>query len=365
MINIFYDEIIKEASLGRVYTYYKDNIDNIPYNIVFNTVIEEDNINYTYKKENNNLFIPTLVIRNKLLFNTLLEKYLILSLEFYSNDNYIENENKIKKILTLLWSNATYEDFNEPINFLRKRIDFFNNNLDDYQEEKYINFIEWDSTIGLKTTKASILNETPYKFQITLYNGEYKFNLPIIYYGISNNTVYIYAIQNNKDFNKENNKYQKYIKRKLYSLNEGLDIKKENYDNYDIGNIKDISNSFLLAVALFINVLENKFIDKIVVSTFLPTRYNSKEIMLDLFKEKLNDKVNSIRDDNNKIQSNLTEKFVRLFLRLSYHYDGINVSNYPNEVSNDLVLSLNNTNKINNSILKSLHDEFNNKNKKI
>ena len=30
--------IIKEASLGRVYTYYKDNIDNIPYNIVFNTV---------------------------------------------------------------------------------------------------------------------------------------------------------------------------------------------------------------------------------------------------------------------------------------------------------------------------------------
>lgn len=365
MINIFYDEIIKEASLGRVYTYYKDNIDNIPYNIVFNTVIEEDNINYTYKKENNNLFIPTLVIRNKKLFNTLLEKYLILSLEFYSNDNYIEDENKIKKILTLLWSNATYEDFNEPINFLRKRIDFFNNKLEDYQEEKYIDFIECDSTIGLKTTKASILNETPYKFQITLYNGEYKFNLPIIYYGISNNTVYIYAIQNNKDFNKENNKYQKYIKRKLYSLDEGLDVKKENYDNYDLGNIKDISNSFLLAVALFINVLENKFIDKIVVSTFLPTRYNSKEIMLDLFKEKFNDKVNSIRDDNNKIQSNLTEKFVRLFLRLSYHYDGINVSNYPNEVSNNLVLSLNNTNKINNSILKSLHDEFNNKNKKI
>lgn len=65
MIDIFYDEIIKEASKGRVYTYYKDSVDNIPYNIVFNTIIEEDNINYIYKKENENLFIPTLVIRNK------------------------------------------------------------------------------------------------------------------------------------------------------------------------------------------------------------------------------------------------------------------------------------------------------------
>lgn len=365
MINIFYDEVIKEASLGRVYTYYKDNVDNIPYNIVFNTIIEEDNINYTYKKGNKNLFIPTLVIRNKKLFNTLLEKYLLLSLKFYTVDNYIEGEDKIKKILTLLWSNATYQDFSEPVSFLRKRIDFFNNKLVDYKAEKYMSFIDWNSTIGLKTEKANILNETPYKFQVTLYNDEYKFDLPIIYYGISNDIVYIYAIQNNRDFNKENNKYQKYIKRKLYSLDEGLDVKKETFDNFDVGNIKDISNSFLLAMALFINVLKNKNIDKIVVSTFLPTRYNSKEIMLDLFEEKLNDKVKIIRDNNYKIQSNMTEKLVRLFLRLSYHYDGINVSNYPNEVSNDLVLSLNDINEINNSILKTLYNEFNNKNKKV
>lgn len=111
--------------------------------------------------------------------------------------------------------------------------------------------------------------------------------------------------------------------------------------------------------------MENKNIDKIVVSTFLPTRYNSKEIMLDLFKEKLKDKVNVIRDNNYKIQSNLTEKLVRLFLRLSYHYDGIDISNYPNEVSNDLILNLSSTNEINNSILKNLYNKVNNKNKKI
>ena len=69
------------------------------------------------------------------------------------------------------------------------------------------------------------------------------------------------------------------------------------------------------------------------------------------------------------IKERMDKRLKRLYsaiaICLSYHYDGINVSNYPNEVSNDLVLSLNNTNKINSSILKSLHDEFNNKNKKI
>lgn len=361
MIDIFYNEIIKEASKGRVYTYYNNVNDNIPYNIAFNTIIEEDNINYIY---DTNLLVPTLIIKNKKLFNILLEKYLLLSLEYYDKDNYIDKENKTKKILTLLWSNATNEDFNEPINYLRKRIDFLNNNLNDYNEEMYINFEEWNSIIGLKNIKNNILNETPYSFQITLYKDEYKYNLPIIYYGISNNIVYIYAIQNKKDFNKDNNKYQKYIKRKLYSLDEGLDVKNETFDNYDIGNIKDISNSFLLAISLFINILENKNIDNIVINTFLPIRYNSKEIMLDLFKEKFNN-IDDIKKNNYKIQSNITEKFIRLFLRVNYHYDGIDIINYPNELSNNLVLKISRSNYINNSILSSLYNKFKSNNKKI
>ena len=38
--------------------------------------------------------------------------------------------------------------------------------------------------------------------------------------------------------------YLKNILKKIIFFRRGIDVKKENFDNYDIGNIKDISNSF-------------------------------------------------------------------------------------------------------------------------
>lgn len=84
------------------------------------------------------MLVPTLIIKDKQEFNYLLEKYVKMALMFYDNEcfveevrcsNYFDNEQGISKekvIMTLLWSNASYEDFNDPCTFLKKRIFFLN-----------------------------------------------------------------------------------------------------------------------------------------------------------------------------------------------------------------------------------------------
>lgn len=88
------------------------------------------------KKEKEELCIPTLDINNVKEFNRLLLDYVKISCAFYPSNHFCEEvldgsyyqEGKIckeKTIMTLLFSNATYEDFTNPIHFLSKRIAYF------------------------------------------------------------------------------------------------------------------------------------------------------------------------------------------------------------------------------------------------
>lgn len=353
MLSIFYNEIIKEASTGSVDA-------DITYNILFNTIIPEENINITSNIKLDNVLVPTLVIKNKKLFDELLSAYLDLALNFYNDNNYyIETtENtfyyyKVKTILSILWSNATYEDFNDPINFLRKRISFFKNNLEEYNtltDLGYSNIL--NSNIKVKNTKSNLRNETPYKLEIVLDNNDSIYELPNIYYGICNNDLYIYAIQNRKNVNIENNSFQKFIKRKLYSINDGLDIKNETFENYDIGNLKDVTPSFLLALNIIIGIFKGRDIENVIVPFIMYIRWNDKEIMFDKKERKIEgfDKL-SEQTKHEYIQSNLTEKLIRTFLRLSYHSDGIEIENYPFELDSSLKLKIGDIKSFNNELL--------------
>lgn len=131
ILDVFYNCLIKEAALGSVDCFFK-------YNMRFNTRIINENIDvFGESDDNSDLLIPTLMIKNKLEFDCLLEKYVEIALTFYDDEcypeevrysSYFDNElgiSKEKMIMTLLWSNASYEDFNDPCTFLRKRISFF------------------------------------------------------------------------------------------------------------------------------------------------------------------------------------------------------------------------------------------------
>ena len=88
-------------------------------------------------------------------FDYLLEKYVKMALMFYDDEcfveevrcsNYFDNEQGISKekvIMTLLWSNASYEDFNDPCTFLKKRISFFElGEMKKYLSNKVVGYSE-------------------------------------------------------------------------------------------------------------------------------------------------------------------------------------------------------------------------------
>lgn len=206
ILDIFYENIIPEASMGRINSYFY-------YNIMFSTYFTEENKFIECKEKNKDLLIPTLVINNKKLFDSLLLEYVDKALQFYDNEYFCEeildyklydNKDRIckeKTILATLFSNANESDFKDPISFLNKRIDFFNNKLLNNYDLGYCDVLK--SNIEIKIEKDKIENETPFKFTVIARDHNNNYLFPSIKFGISDNKLYIYAIQSNKQLDNE------------------------------------------------------------------------------------------------------------------------------------------------------------------
>ena len=356
-------EIFNEAGNGEII------IDNDPFYIAFNTIITDKTNNFSNIKNEN---YPTLIIDNLEIFENLLIKYIEISLASNRKIPFFVTEkekNNIKYIISYLFTNATTEDFKNPIKFIEKNIEFYNNPL--LNETLIINTNILDSNLEIKNNMQSLSMETPYKLETklinTINNNEVFYNLPTISYGITNDTCYIYSIINEKkqtNSNELNDKYNKKIKRELYKLNQNVfenesdefkQYKSQNSEYYP-ENISDISVSSLIPLTVLINILERKNINKIKLVPYLPIRYLSRE----LASNNINDinKKEEFKLRNYEIQKNITEKFIRTFNRLTFHLDGIEITSYPYEISEFLEAKINNIKEINNPILENIYNEL-------
>ena len=342
ILEIFYNNIIPEAMNGRIncLSYY---------NIAFSTEIVDKGKIYSCKIDDDGLLIPTLMIRDKNEFDRLLVEYVNLAMNFYDDSNFddeILNNNlydkelricKEKVILSLLFANATIEDFNNPIDFLKRRINFIYNDLSGSYDFGYMDMFNGD--LSLNIDKDIINNETPYQMIIKVksMNGE-DFVFPKIKFGISDDTVYIYAIQNKMN---DDNSFCKKINRVLYKVGEG-------YNDTDLiendENLKDITASFLVSLNIVISYLYNNGYKRMIVPSLLMERWNAKRIsnLLKIkFKKMDDDSANKLINEQDYLQQNLTNKLIRTFLRLGCHYNNIDVLSFPFELDSCLHIGIN------------------------
>lgn len=349
ILDIFYNEIIKEAALGKVSSYFV-------YNILFLTEIVDKRMEAS--DEYSELLIPTLRIKNKEEFDRLLVEYVITAKEFYGSENFpFENiseeeieKHKIKTIMTLMFSNATFEDFNNPCEFLKKRIDFLNNTKREHYDLGHSPLLKANLKLDIK--KDLIFNETPYQFSLTSIDDDKKYYaFPCLKFGISDGKAYVYAIQSpDNDYENESKK----VNRALYKIGEGFDYKEDNYDIYEEGNLEDVTASFVVVANMFCSYLKSLGINEIVMPSLLIERWNAKEIS---YKRRINANAINEGEYNSKkimhigIQSNLTEKFIRTFLRLTRHYPNIDILSYPTDIDDSLHLNINNLDGCNNKLL--------------
>lgn len=322
-------ELIKDAKSGEV------KINDISFLIGFNTNIEDSKMEYS---ENN---ISSLYIRNLDTFVKKIEDY--LDEENKHRDrvpSYIKEEkDKVKFLMMYLFVNATSEDFLNPERYIDRYIGFLKDNTFSLLNEKIsvnLNNIFENETLEIKNNSQSVCMETPNKIQFSITskeNSNLSFVLPEISYGIckedGHKVCYIYSILNRENLDKVDDeellRYKKVISRKLYKLNSGISAIDSDYEE----NIKDVSVSSVLSLYLFLNLLKGK-VDKVRGVSYLPIRYVSR----DNASETLNNesRKQELKERNDNIQRNVTDKFIRTFRRVEVYMDQFSIDTYPYEI---------------------------------
>ena len=345
IVEYFYKFFLPEVKTGCVSL---NNMESVL--LKFNYIIVENGERFFYKKKDtfSNEIIPTLIIKNKSEFDRILKEYMNLAYDFYNPDKEKKvGTQSMKCILALTFADLTVEDFNDPIAYLRRLINFMNDNTFEEFARKNSSGALIDREIGVSEilggelfANEGVSNprcETPKEFRICIYGEEFSiYSLPVIRYGISDNTAYIYSIQNKKSFNIVSD-FDKKVSRKMYKVNTGFDTKEDTYENYGEGNLSDITPSFLIALSTFMGLLKNKGIENIIVTPFTPVRWNNKVESSEKYKEYL-----SVSKDNRKdIDStyrNINDKLIRTFLRLSSQMGNVKVLAYPFELDSSLYI---------------------------
>ncbi len=312
VLNTFYDSIVKEAANGRIDCYFK-------FNVCFGTYIRDLDTFVPAKINNKNYLVPILIINDFDLFNNLLVQYVDMSLNYYKDEPYFQEMDELddgffykqKMALCLLWSNATINDFNNPEEYLKKRINFMKN----YMEEKIDLGFSSILKANLECTifKDRIYNETPNSIVFKAYLNDKVYYFPVIRFGISGDTVYIYAMQKNKAFASEET-FSKKINRQLYKVNEAVDISDKRHPN-----IMDVTSSFVVAGDLFVWLFNELGYENFEIVAPLPVRWNSKNI-----KNQRNGHACLTLKEKQDYE-NATKKFFNTFRRISYHNNNLYV----------------------------------------
>ena len=258
-------------------------------------------------------YIPDLIIIDNdktIKYLTILVNTILTTYDFNRLITKYGIEDVLKRIFIIIFSNATYYDYENVLDFLKRNINFYKNaNIEKCKNTIISNYI---TSINGKISVSNYLDafgyETPFRFDIMITNDEYIYNLPTINYGISNNTCYIYSVQN-KEKN-DINACTKTIKRKLNKINANVI---ENTDLESKDTILGTTPSFILSLTIFCKYLKSHNINDIEFITFMPDRYFDKEYT---------------KYDKDNIQKNITEKNILSFHRLKYHFPNIDI-NYP------------------------------------
>lgn len=354
------DTFLQEAVEGRIQT------DPFIYNVKFSIGISEDTIDSA---------IPVLRIRDKEKFRSKVESYMLKMMEFHNEPITYLTDNMIKVLLSHLFANATYADLLEPEIFIDKYMQFMDGPI---LIDNTISNI-FNSTVKATTIKQPIGLETPYAFVTSIEREEngykLKYRLPRISFGIANNVCYIYAIQNDKVKEESNQiiKFQNKIKRLLYKINNNvMDNETDEYLEYKEGlsdyypeNISDVSPSAILSLTVFLNAVYNYGVSDVKVISLLPIRYNAKEqayankLQFEIQKGNLNDLESGalkkeLREKQLNIQNNLTQKLLRNFNRLKFHFSNIDIVSYPFEVDECMHIKLGAFLKTDNPVLEEI-----------
>lgn len=228
-----------------------------------------------------------------------------------------DERHQMKYYFTNIWKNATNSDYTNPENFIKRITSFIQDNtFQELENDKLLGYLD-NYAIYIKRKEADLGYETPYEILVYIQdNSGLKTYLPAIRYGIYNNKVYFYAIQNeyyeDSYLNKTFDKYLRNINNSISGMeNRGVHTPR-----------------FIFTIALFLGLISSYNFDEILINDLQISRW------FNLTRQELSD------ERLYQIQYTITNKLMKTFIRLSKEFPTLTISSFPNEIDNYMHLKI-------------------------
>lgn len=313
--------IFKEAKNGRVTI---DTTDDMPF--TFNVAFQvESNIPEIHTVQEDST-LPILEINNLKLFIKTIHEQAEYYMDFYkSKYPELTEENLAKMVMVSFFFNMTYEDFQNPISYLKELPHTHPINAEysfEFEDAKFsAKIIHEINQLNLETID---------RLEIILDTKDVSILLPHVNYSISKDKAYIKCIQSTY----ANNPYQPIIAQLLPKVSGTAN-----------SFMRNINPLHLLSLTIAIKAISDQTdVKEFVFPTFMPVRYLGAIETL-MRKTKLEAKKNNIviedeeqlreemTDRYNSIQTNITNKFVNTINRFTHHINNYSVLNYDDYAS--------------------------------
>lgn len=262
----------------------------------------------------------------------------------------ISNEEKLLHAISTIWLNATPDDFEKPIEFLKRYTNFLKDKtFDEFWGGKQLDKVQTlsNSTLTISKADQTEFQETPTAIRFKVQKGNVVKELPRIAYGISEGVAYIYGIQApDRDEGVEKTSEVKKINRSRYKLNDMNNIPEEYHESY----LRQEPYAYL-SLFTFLSMIKQAGINKVVMASYLPERVASKEMFLEDRieyelvhevpgrKERLRD-LYAHQGDYKRIQYNITNKFLQYMSRMECDVPGIEITATPEQTNGSLVADI-------------------------
>lgn len=351
--NLLKTDNLMDVFFNKVAGRERIRIGNIGYIIPLNYETDE-------KKVVANPRLPCLNLKNNNMqfFEEALTRY---ATAFFESErswaNPIEScENLDEKViyaLSSVWLNLTFDDYDDPIRFLNRYTDFLNDKtFDDLFGGILVKNMQTlnNCDIDIRISEQKEFQETPSAIQLTVKKGESERKLPRVAYGISEGIAYVYGIQGYKKKNESSD--LKKVERAKYKLNNKDNIPEDYINVY----MKQEPFAYLSLFA-FLSLLKQKDIKRVNMPAYLPERYEATEygvakyaknlakeyVYGDLSQKEKKERIKQIEKmskDHQRVQYNITNKFLSYMTRMSCDVPGIKLLETPDMNNSGLVVDI-------------------------
>lgn len=247
------------------------------------------------------------------------------------NNTKLREYHDLAYVFNIMLFNMASSDAEDLNKFIEERISFFNDtNLEELNAETKI-FEHNDNTFYAQRETEEFGLETPYIMTFKMKTNGETFQLPMIRYAVNDNgTCYIYAVQigRKRTCATDNEKYKKAVNPANQGVKEG----------------RSISPSFVLILAMFLKILNDNGISKIVIPDYLFNRY-----------KKYYRANTTIKSD--EILSRMLHNITTLVRRMDIQIDGFDIESYPLDIDSYYHIKINSLSSKNKMFKKLLNGE--------